>query len=367
MELSQKNYEYLFNIFPLKGIIDNIPLDINTLLRAKKMKKNFVNYNKDYYYSCINLICEIINKNIEIEIDHYLIDNDPYDYLLNLIDRFEIKNKPIFLSKLLKETIEDYDKDNISDTIKSLHRNEVFCCDTLKCIKNRGNFRYRSETLKLVSMSPIYMSEVILRYTGFLSLEDLESVNLRITGAKYFDLDKLKTVNKRTWSKKQYKHDDLKIVSNNETRFNFIVSNNEIKSVYIPGTRNLDKKKKKNDIELQRTRSVKKKRRAIPKGIRDMVWRKHCGNVLDGVCFCCGNELRNERWECGHILADACGGTVTMDNLRPTCINCNRSMGKRHMFVYMKKYYPFQFDDLNLELPELAEEDEEFLGNIKYR
>jgi 5-methylcytosine-specific restriction endonuclease McrA len=82
----------------------------------------------------------------------------------------------------------------------------------------------------------------------------------------------------------------------------------------------------------------KRSKRTIPKTIRNQVWRKWCGNTLDGKCFSCGLLLKYECWEAGHIVSEAHGGQTTIDNLRPICLACNRSMGKTNMYDFMRKY-----------------------------
>jgi len=80
------------------------------------------------------------------------------------------------------------------------------------------------------------------------------------------------------------------------------------------------------------------KKKTIPKTVRNKVWRKFCGNSLDSKCFCCQEHLSYECWEAGHVIPESKGGTSSLDNLRPICLACNRSMGTMHMFEFMKKY-----------------------------
>jgi 5-methylcytosine-specific restriction endonuclease McrA len=79
-------------------------------------------------------------------------------------------------------------------------------------------------------------------------------------------------------------------------------------------------------------------KKSIPKTIRNQVWRRFCGNQLDAKCFCCDQSLAYESWEAGHVVSEAKGGTTNVENLRPICLSCNRSMGKKHMFEFMKEY-----------------------------
>ena len=57
----------------------------------------------------------------------------------------------------------------------------------------------------------------------------------------------------------------------------------------------------------------------------------------DGVCACCGKQLvfanygqsggMRGRWEVGHGVAVAAGGSDNLRNLWPMCFDCNRQMG----------------------------------------
>lgn len=91
-------------------------------------------------------------------------------------------------------------------------------------------------------------------------------------------------------------------------------------------------------VEIAKTKPGKRKK-TIPKTIRNQVWRKYCGNKLDSKCFCCDRELAYECWEAGHVIAESNGGNTDIENLRPVCMSCNRSMGKTNMIEFMKEYH----------------------------
>jgi hypothetical protein len=91
----------------------------------------------------------------------------------------------------------------------------------------------------------------------------------------------------------------------------------------------------------KKSQTTKKKlttKQAIPKTVRNQVWRKFCGNHLDAKCFCCDQYLAYESWEAGHVMSEAKGGKTIVENLRPICLPCNRSMGTKHMYEFMKEY-----------------------------
>jgi 5-methylcytosine-specific restriction endonuclease McrA len=99
--------------------------------------------------------------------------------------------------------------------------------------------------------------------------------------------------------------------------------------------------KKKNvckKIKTNKLLSYKKK--TIPKTLKRMVWDKYVGaDIGKTKCMCCKHEdIRQIEFHCGHIIAEANGGQTNIDNLRPICAQCNLSMGKMNMNVFMKKY-----------------------------
>lgn len=86
----------------------------------------------------------------------------------------------------------------------------------------------------------------------------------------------------------------------------------------------------------------KKRKKKIPVQIRANVWNEWIGNSTTGLCFSCRNsKLDNmKNWECGHIISEKDGGDLSINNLRPLCPSCNRSMGARNMKDYVKEFYP---------------------------
>ena len=83
-----------------------------------------------------------------------------------------------------------------------------------------------------------------------------------------------------------------------------------------------------------------KKRRAIPKRIRGLVWKDHFGESMSGSCFCCKKILEAlDDWHAGHIIAHANGGRDNVENLRPVCISCNLSMGTENMDDFKRRCY----------------------------
>lgn len=91
----------------------------------------------------------------------------------------------------------------------------------------------------------------------------------------------------------------------------------------------------KQSIKKKETPYVKK---PIPKALRNKVWTENCGENFKSHCFCCNKKITVQDWECGHIQAEAKGGTLTIDNLKPICTTCNRSMGTQNMEDFKKSF-----------------------------
>ena len=70
----------------------------------------------------------------------------------------------------------------------------------------------------------------------------------------------------------------------------------------------------------------------IPSYVREEVWSRYGGEL----CWCCQTHkisVRNKHM--GHIIAEANGGTPTVDNLRPVCSSCNLRMRTQNMYDFM--------------------------------
>ena len=90
------------------------------------------------------------------------------------------------------------------------------------------------------------------------------------------------------------------------------------------------------------------KKPPIPKNIRGLVWNKWLG-ARNGIaqCWCCNvtpiDKGSASGWHCGHVVAAANGGELTVANLRPICAGCNSSMGTKNMMAFMRCHFPERF------------------------
>ena len=85
--------------------------------------------------------------------------------------------------------------------------------------------------------------------------------------------------------------------------------------------------------------SAKQKRIAIPPALRLEVWETYIGPMTRGLCFVCERSpiTIETNVEYGHVVAVANGGTNSVENLRPICSSCNRSMGTQNLLEYKSK------------------------------
>ena len=83
----------------------------------------------------------------------------------------------------------------------------------------------------------------------------------------------------------------------------------------------------------------KAKKQHIPKKLKNMIWDKYVGKEKGvGLCYCCSEDIDSKNFEAGHIIPEAKGGPTNVDNLRPICSCCNKSMGTQNMNVFKEKY-----------------------------
>jgi len=87
----------------------------------------------------------------------------------------------------------------------------------------------------------------------------------------------------------------------------------------------------------------KKKRKAtIPKSMRIAVWNTYIGETVGKTkCpICWQMDITQMNFHCGHVVAEANGGKVSIDNLRPICASCNLSMRTMNMHEFANMYFP---------------------------
>jgi 5-methylcytosine-specific restriction endonuclease McrA len=70
----------------------------------------------------------------------------------------------------------------------------------------------------------------------------------------------------------------------------------------------------------------------IPKALKQQVWNRYNGEVYKTQCYIkwCSNTITVFNFECGHNIPFSKGGSTTLENLRPICGNCNKSMNNNY-------------------------------------
>ena len=97
---------------------------------------------------------------------------------------------------------------------------------------------------------------------------------------------------------------------------------------------------KKADTASSEAKPIKIKKKPIPPIVKRNVWNKYIGeDIGKAKCTCCKLvDITQLSFHCGHIIAEAKGGELKMDNLKPICQSCNSSMGIMNMNEYIEKY-----------------------------
>jgi hypothetical protein len=74
------------------------------------------------------------------------------------------------------------------------------------------------------------------------------------------------------------------------------------------------------------------KKAPIPRSLKNMIWITYCGEVYSSKCTVtwCTTVMTPFNFEAGHNVPESRGGLTVLDNLRPICAQCNKSMGNRY-------------------------------------
>lgn len=93
--------------------------------------------------------------------------------------------------------------------------------------------------------------------------------------------------------------------------------------------------------ELTETKQKKARKTPIPRAVKNAVWIKYVGEEVGNTkCFVCNlKTISQMTFHCGHVIAEANGGQIHIDNLRPICSTCNQSMGTMNMDEFRNKHF----------------------------
>lgn len=92
--------------------------------------------------------------------------------------------------------------------------------------------------------------------------------------------------------------------------------------------------------QISKVNNMKKRKQTIPAAVKRIVWNKYIGETIGKTkCLCCKvTEITQLSFHCGHVIAEANGGSLEINNLRPICQNCNSSMRTMNMDDFIAKY-----------------------------
>lgn len=84
-------------------------------------------------------------------------------------------------------------------------------------------------------------------------------------------------------------------------------------------------------------KKINNKRPKINTALRQAVWLRWIGPHFKARCFCCNQqEITVFAYHAAHVIAHAKGGSIAVDNLRPTCASCNLSMQTKNLYDYQR-------------------------------
>jgi hypothetical protein len=82
-------------------------------------------------------------------------------------------------------------------------------------------------------------------------------------------------------------------------------------------------------------------KKAIPKSLKTAVWLTYVGKQFEIKCHVawCKTLITPFTFETGHNIPESKGGLTSVENLRPICGQCNKSMGNRYTIDEFSRIY----------------------------
>jgi uncharacterized protein (UPF0335 family)/uncharacterized C2H2 Zn-finger protein len=214
----------------------------------------------------------------------------------------------------------------------SLSKHKKMCNNNIEQIDYK---KMCNNNIKQIDYKKMYINIII-------KIEKIEEENKNIKE------DYKKIINK-IYKMKKEQNKILKVKNNNNLKHNSIskTDNTNLKHNSISKTDNTNLKhnsiSETDDINLEHQPIYKNNNVSYKKKISESkktdVWNTYIGeNVGKSECKSCKiKEITSRNFQVGHIIAEANGGTLDINNLRPICIKCNLSMGISHMHDFMQQ------------------------------
>lgn len=83
------------------------------------------------------------------------------------------------------------------------------------------------------------------------------------------------------------------------------------------------------------------RKKTIPKSLKTAVWLTYVGKQFEIKCHVawCKTLITPFTFETGHNVPESKGGMTSVENLRPICGQCNKSMGNRYTIDDFSRIY----------------------------
>ena len=107
---------------------------------------------------------------------------------------------------------------------------------------------------------------------------------------------------------------------------------NNKNKINIINTRSKNKKSFNVKKPIKLNYNIKKKKKKIPKALREQVWLINIGKQYETKCLIkwCQNKMNVFDFHVGHNVPESKGGATNIDNLKPICSRCNSSMSNNY-------------------------------------
>lgn len=98
---------------------------------------------------------------------------------------------------------------------------------------------------------------------------------------------------------------------------------------------------KKNAPKRKNLTQSRYKKKGVPTALKNAVWMTYNGSTFEAKCHVswCKNKVTVFNFEAGHDIPESKGGATCLDNLRPICASCNKSMGNSYTISEFSKIY----------------------------
>jgi hypothetical protein len=278
-----------------------------------------------------------IKKDIQIEKDIDINDEDGIKKDIKI--NFNIKDYNI---KLTQNEIDALNNFNIDDDKIQEFADNCECAYCGKKYANKSNVMHhiRNNCKKVKKMNDVKNTIKEIKEEAVSKLKCMEEYEV-----KYDENFKiLKEENKAIIKENKIINREYKEILKDYAKIK--EENKEIKQELIKIRNEMHNFKKiiqPDQFEKSSVEKTKEKKK-IPPNFRMLVWDKNIG--LDkgkSLCLCCKKrEITQMDFHCGHIISEANGGKLHVDNLLPICAVCNYSMGTENLYVHQQKLENFE-------------------------